>query len=205
MSECSRHGELEQGRDDVNDALPEPLTAAERRMQASTDGLMDRRAQRLAKTTGCDADSDSSLTAVGFRLGGQNYAIDERHLTEVIRRTDITTVPGTPEFVRGLTLYRGSALAVFDLAILLGLPSSSSAGDDGYLLVFGDSAPEFAVSVGEIYRAVVLDRDSISGHADRIETTGGYTLGVASDGLIILDGDRLLHDEALHIGVAASE
>jgi purine-binding chemotaxis protein CheW len=59
-------------------------------------------------------------------IGGQPYAVDLRHVREVIPVECITPVPGMPALVLGVTNVRGSVVPVVDLLLMLGLPAAES-------------------------------------------------------------------------------
>jgi chemotaxis-related protein WspB len=61
---------------------------------------------------------------VVFRLGGERYALDVRHVAEVLPLVDVRPVPGAPSGIAGVFLYRGSPVPVIDMAeIIAGRPS----------------------------------------------------------------------------------
>jgi purine-binding chemotaxis protein CheW len=57
-----------------------------------------------------------------FGLGDQEYAIGVMRVREIIRHETISTVPGTPPWVRGVVNLRGGAVPVIDLAVKFGMP-----------------------------------------------------------------------------------
>jgi purine-binding chemotaxis protein CheW len=59
---------------------------------------------------------------VAFRLGGETYGIPISLVHEIIRCSEITQVPRTAEYVRGVINLRGKVVPVLDLRLRLGLP-----------------------------------------------------------------------------------
>jgi len=59
---------------------------------------------------------------VTFRLGEEIYGIDVLQVQEVLRITEISPVPGAPEFVLGIINLRGNVVTVVDARIRFGLP-----------------------------------------------------------------------------------
>jgi purine-binding chemotaxis protein CheW len=59
---------------------------------------------------------------VAFRLGGETYGIPISLVHEIIRSSEITQVPRTAEYVRGVINLRGKVVPVLDLRLRLGLP-----------------------------------------------------------------------------------
>ncbi len=58
---------------------------------------------------------------VTFVLAREEYGIDVRVVSEIIRVTDITQVPRAPEFIKGVINLRGKIIPVVDLKRRLGL------------------------------------------------------------------------------------
>lgn len=56
-----------------------------------------------------------------FLLSGRRYAMPIDAVREVLRFTSLTTVPLTPDFVRGVMHVRGAVLPVMDLSLRLGM------------------------------------------------------------------------------------
>lgn len=59
-----------------------------------------------------------------FGLGGESYGIDVLKVREIIRLTEITTVPQMPAYVRGVINLRGKIIPVMDLRLRFGFPGA---------------------------------------------------------------------------------
>lgn len=59
---------------------------------------------------------------VGFRLGGEDYAIAITSIQEIIVMKPITRIPQVPGYIEGLINLRGSVIPVVNLRTLFGLP-----------------------------------------------------------------------------------
>jgi purine-binding chemotaxis protein CheW len=67
--------------------------------------------------------SDTVSQWVTFRLGDELYGIDVLRVQEVLRMTEISSVPGAPDFVLGIINLRGRVVTVVDTRVRFGLPS----------------------------------------------------------------------------------
>ena len=56
-------------------------------------------------------------TYVFFKLLGEMFAIDVKNVIETIDLPELTPVPETPEFMKGVTVFRGNMLPVIDLKL----------------------------------------------------------------------------------------
>jgi purine-binding chemotaxis protein CheW len=59
-----------------------------------------------------------------FVLGGEVFAIGILAIKEIIEYSQVTTVPMTPPYVRGVINLRGAVVPVLDLQVRFGKPSS---------------------------------------------------------------------------------
>lgn len=60
-------------------------------------------------------------------LGGELFAIDLRHVSEVFEVESVTVVPGVPSFLIGVTNLRGTIVSLVDLRGSLGLSVNDAA------------------------------------------------------------------------------
>ena len=65
-------------------------------------------------------DLDSAEQYLTFQLGGELFALDILHVKEILEYGQITPVPMTPVFIRGVINLRGAVVPVIDLAARFG-------------------------------------------------------------------------------------
>lgn len=80
-------------------------------------------------------DSNEEIQLVIFRLGSEEYAFDILTVQEIKRITDITRVPHTPEYIKGVINLRGSVLPVLDLKTRMNLASSPFTEDTRIIII----------------------------------------------------------------------
>jgi purine-binding chemotaxis protein CheW len=133
-----------------------------------------------------------------FKLGDEIFALDVAKVREVLDFTNVTRVPRTPEFMRGVINLRGSVVPVVDLRLTFGMTGTQKTVNtcivvvevslDGESIVVG----ALADSVEEV---IDLEPDQIEaaptiGASVRTEFIQG--IGKRETGfLIILDIDRV--------------
>ncbi len=61
---------------------------------------------------------------LGFRLGRDEFAIQVLRVREIMGLQEITIVPQTPAYLKGVMSLRGRAIPVIDLKLKLGMPES---------------------------------------------------------------------------------
>jgi len=135
-----------------------------------------------------------------FLLAGETYGVETCHVREVCHLKDLTAIPCTPPFVAGVMNLRGRILAVVDLSKLFELPARGltelnrvivlGADDDDELGLLADSIEGVrSVAVSELQEFL----PTLTG------IRGRFLKGVAGQGLAVLDGGRLLADDALKV------
>jgi len=68
---------------------------------------------RKEKTAG--AVEEDLVDLVTFQVGDEEYGVDIRRITEVVRPLRITPLPGMPEFIEGVVNLRGVLIPIVDL------------------------------------------------------------------------------------------
>lgn len=58
---------------------------------------------------------DTSMSLVTFKISSELYGIDIMEVREIIRFTEITPIPNSPEFVDGVITIRGEIIPIVDL------------------------------------------------------------------------------------------
>ena len=118
--------------------------------------------------------TDKFLT---FNLGGEQYGLEILKVREIIGIMDITRVPRTPEFVRGVINLRGKVIPVIDLRNKFGMPMVQDT-EHTCIIVVDLSFENSSLLMGIIVDSVseVLDID-----VDDIEDTPIFGTAVSTD------------------------
>jgi purine-binding chemotaxis protein CheW len=161
--------------------------------------VLEERARALARVPPQGPDASEVLMVVTFRLANEVYAVEARHVREVMRPGEHTPVPGAPDFLVGVVNLRGDILAVFDLRKFFGLPPGSVT-EAARILVLGGDRAEFGVLADEAHEVRPLrTADLLDAPASVAGVGREYLRGVTEDALVVLDGDVLLRDGRLFI------
>lgn len=67
-------------------------------------------------------DTHREIQIVCFRLDEEEFGLDIMRVQEIIRLTEMTSVPRAPDFIEGIVNLRGNLLPVIDLRKIFGLP-----------------------------------------------------------------------------------
>jgi purine-binding chemotaxis protein CheW len=170
----------------------------------SARAIMDERARRLADAGARQVEPTQVLETLGFGLGVERYAVESKHVREVVRLVDFTPVPGAPEFLLGITNLRGQVLVLADLRKFFGL-RQQGLSDLARVVVVGTDRPELGILADEAHELRSIPVTEIQDPPESMSGIGSeYLLGVTKDALIVLDGARLLTDPRLFVGPTES-
>lgn len=179
----------------MSDAI---VTRGKGRSELSERELLTLRAQKLAQPqVALDLDTTERRYLL-FARSGAEYAIDTRHVLQVLPVSAHTALPFAPAFNLGLTAARGELLPLFDLAALLGQPARD--GSPRLMLLCGEQRAELALAVDEALELVA--------RGDLLPPPSGSSpliAGVSSRGFTLIDGGELLSDPRLSIDFAQQE
>ncbi len=152
--------------------------------------------------------SDTVQTAdnqyLTFTLDGEQYAVEVGKVKEVLEFTDLTKVPRTHDFMRGVINLRGSVVPVVDLRLKFDMGKTEQTIDTS-IVVMEVRIDSETVVIGTLADSV---QEVIGLNDQQIEPAP--TIGTAIDNkfingigklderfIIILDIDRIFKDEEL--------
>ena len=158
-------------------------------------------AQTLVAREGTDEQSQQYLT---FVLGCEVFAIGILAIKEIIEYAQLTAVPMTPPYVRGVINLRGAVVPVLDLSVRFGRPASTVTKRTCIVIVEVEAAGE-RHDIGVVVDAVNAVLDIPSTHIEpppafgaRIRTDFIQAMGkVDGKFVILLDVSRILAAEEL--------
>jgi purine-binding chemotaxis protein CheW len=149
------------------------------------------RDDRQRETTG-------TVQLVSFRLAQEEYGIEITKVQEIILLGEITRVPQTPDYIKGLINLRNMVIPIVDLRLRFGLPQEEPTGDTRIMVinVHGKTIGMIVDAVSEVLRVA---RDQIVPPPPTVAGLGReYLTGLVRLEhrlLILLDIDYLLTPE----------
>ncbi len=142
-----------------------------------------------------------------FELDGEYYGVDILKVREINGMMDITAVPQTPRFMKGLINLRGKVVPVIDLRLKFGLAEAEYDERTSIIVI------EFKSIHGQVQMGIVVDTVSevINIPGKNIEPAPNFGARLKSEYIkgmaktrerviIILDIDLILTDEELTFG-----
>jgi len=159
--------------------------------------IMEERARTLARVPEV-LDAGETYEVLTFGLGPERYCIQTKHTREVVRFVDYTPVPGTPDFVVGVTNLRGEVVCVIDLRKFFGVPHRGLS-DLSRVIALGAESTELGIVADQVFEVSALRASDILQPPASSAVGHEYLLGVTREAAIVLDGGALLRDPKLTI------
>jgi purine-binding chemotaxis protein CheW len=140
-----------------------------------------------------------SAQLVSFRLAREEYGIEITKVQEIILLGEITRVPQTPDFIKGLINLRSTVIPVVDLRLRFGLTAEEST-DETRIMVVNVGGKTLGVIVDAVSEVLRVSQDQIVPPPPTVTGVGHeYLTGLVKlDNrlLILLNIDKILSDDA---------
>ncbi len=127
------------------------------------------------RTLNPDENTDSSeelyegkvVQLVSFMLDDVEYGVDILSVHEILRFPELTRLPNTPPFIKGVINLRGNVIPVVDMRIRFGF-AEGAITDLTRIIVVETGGKQVGILVDNVYQVVRLPVDSIDSPSDLI-------------------------------------
>jgi purine-binding chemotaxis protein CheW len=137
-----------------------------------------------------------------FKIATEEYGLEILKVQEIIGIMDVTRVPKTPEFVRGVINLRGKVIPVIDLRLKFGLESIEDTDMTCIIVVQIASADQSMITgiiVDEVYEVLDIEGGQIENSPSfgaSVDTAFILGMGKVGEKVIsLLDIDKVLTGE----------
>ncbi len=99
-----------------------------------------------------------------FKLAAEEYGLEILKVREIIGLMDITRVPRTPEFMRGVINLRGKVIPVVDLRLKFGMEEAEATDQTVIIvvqLIAGDTELTMGIVVDEVLEVLDIEPSQI--------------------------------------------
>lgn len=114
------------------------------------------------------ASEGTVIQLVSFTLDGVEYGIDILQVHEILRIPDITRLPNTPDFIRGVINLRGNVIPVVDIRKRFGY-SSIEVTEFTRIIVIEAEGKQIGLFVDNVSQVIRLSDKNIDPPSDLIE------------------------------------
>jgi len=125
-------------------------------------------ASKTAESVIDDTDSLDILQLVSFKLDEIEYGIDILSVHEILRIPEITRLPNTPEYIKGVINLRGNVIPVVDIRLRFGMQQVALT-ELSRIIVVEIGEKLVGLLVDNVYQVIRLSRSRIDEPHDLIE------------------------------------
>jgi Chemotaxis signal transduction protein len=129
------------------------------------------------------------LQIVVFKLGNEEYGLHIDQIKEVVITPNITKMPQTPSYVKGVANIRGNVIAIFDLEDRFNLTRTIQERGSKYTLVVESEDVKMGLLVNEVPNTVSVNRSDLDESVGIINDANAETNYIKG---IIKAGNRLI-------------
>ncbi len=151
------------------------------------------------------ADGLGTMQLVSFRLAQEEYGIEITKVQEIILMGEITRVPQTPDYIKGLINLRSTVIPIVDLRLRFGLTQQEQT-DETRIMVVNVSGKTIGIIVDAVSEVLRIAHDQIAPPPPTVSGLGReYLTGLVkleTRLLILLDIDKILNDHEAEVASA---
>jgi purine-binding chemotaxis protein CheW len=143
-------------------------------------------------------ETDDTVQMVGFIVAGELFGVDILMVQEIIKDINITAIPDSPDFIKGVINLRGNIIPVINLARRLKLADSHlKDGGDGWIVVLSVGGRVTGFLVERVTRVIKVAAEEIKPPPELVVSglKSDYIKGVCRQDqqlLAMLDFNRIL-------------
>ena len=166
--------------------------------QTEIKALLESRAAKLAVAAIDEKRNENFVELVSFYIAEERYALEMKYVREILRAPEITPLPQCPGYVAGLCNLRGELVLVIDLLYFFDMATAHKSPQKD-LIVVGQEDNAFALLVGANGEVLHQELKGLCTTLDLVGTRPELIRGIMPDGMIVIEGEKLLHHESFEI------
>jgi purine-binding chemotaxis protein CheW len=170
-------------------------------MKKTSKEILRERAIKLGQTEEEKGSRERYIEVVIFKLEKEFYAIEPRYIQEIFTLKDVTFLPNAPSFIYGLVNVRRKVITIIDLKKIFEL--SSPVTSSARAMIIQNNTLNLALLIDAICGMQNILLKDIQPPIPTLTGIRQELLrGITNDGLVILDGEKLLsHKEIVGTGL----
>ena len=141
---------------------------------------------------------------VTFKSGSEYFGLKIQYVSEIIVFQEITEIPETEDYIKGLINLRGKIIPVIDVRLRF-KQEPFEYNDRTCIIVINVKSTVVGLIVEKIAEVVEIQEENILasptiGHSDKTQNSYVYAIGRIGDSVkLLLDPDKLINDSDLSV------
>ncbi|MEE8319265.1 MAG: chemotaxis protein CheW [bacterium] len=184
----------------IHDSLNSVTEALDRSYEMTIEEkrrILKSRADALAAEGEDEQAKGDGFETVEFILSSEKYCIEIGFINEVAPIVNLTPIPCTPPYIRGVSNLRGQVISVIDIRKFFDLPVSPDMDRENIIFLQSEET-EFGVIAEEILGVRYIFSTELQPSLPTLtDTREKYLKGVTADRTVILNAQSLLSDKAI--------
>jgi len=133
---------------------------------------------------------------VVFLIDSDEYGADINKVTIIERMLNVTRVPKTPPYIKGVVNLRGDVIPMMDLRTRFGLPEKE-ADDDTRIIIVEVDGISYGIIVDSVLEVLQIDESDIENVSGFSNINADYVNGVAKSDtrlITLLNVEKLISE-----------
>jgi len=166
-----------------------------------TEIILNKRARKLAEETSASINHETTITVVEFQIAHETYALALDRIRIIHPFKELTFIPGTPDFIRGVINLRGEIISVVDLKVFFDLPDQDFTHLSQVIILTSEEM-EFGILADAVLGIAEISKKDIQPSLPTLTgIRADYLKGISGNGTVVLDVEKLLSDEKMCINI----
>lgn len=86
-------------------------------------------------------------TLLSFKLDDESFALDAMKVNHILEVPEITRIPDTPDFMKGVLNLHGNIIPVVDLRLMMGFPGAEFTNDTAIVVINPDDQQDSSLGI----------------------------------------------------------
>lgn len=142
-----------------------------------------------------------STQYIVIKIGEEQYGIDIKYVDNILRMQNITRVPHTQPYFKGVINLRGEVVPVMSLRIKMSLSNDEITNKSRIIILKLENNAPVGIVVDEVKEVVSLDErsiDEVSRSSAKADSTFIFGVGKVDEGLIsLLDLSTVINEKEM--------
>lgn len=167
--------------------------------------ILRKRAELFAQNEEKTKAEREVLNGIEFKLNNENYFLHIQYIKEICPVKNCAPLPCVPSYIFGIQSIRGQIYSILNLRSLFEM-SDVQITEKSRTILLENEDMAFGILTDEVVKVGILFKDQLM---TEISSLNGYRkkyfMGITSEGMIVLNGTKLLTDSSILVNQESSK